>query len=403
MLYLENMLEERPRLFRKSVLTDGTVVYVYMRHDRYFGWSIIEKDGKKATVPAIGKLQYPFEIEYGDDEVRIVPQLTYEGKKISGGVPLIKYDGFWTMAWRLGENVFFRTRQKPFIGQRAATAKLIKKLRLKEKVKKYVLDDVWPMFEVWGPGLEDFGILNGGTRVEDLAKELGFKERVIPTVLGAYDARENRWLDYDEVVKTFSDDFYVAEPITRLDIGEDYLPMHPRNMLYTVDALEKWNLERGMRKTEYSVKDGKVVVKVPQFDEPGAVLEGAVIFAHDKELYRGFKLKPYTVFVIDVYTKKRPPLWRIRQEVVKVISDIPEEEAPARLDEFLGRVIEYLSEDYEMTKDLRKEVERKASEILAEIILKNHSELVSVHPRELAARGWDKKFIGTFKRVAGGG
>jgi len=399
MFALENLLEEKPRLFRKMVLEDGTIVNVYMPHDRYFGWSIVEKDGKRGVVPAIGKLQYPFEIEYGNDEVRIVPQLTYEAQEVNGGELLIKYDGFWTMAWEFGGKVHFRTRQKPFIGERAATARVVKDVKLAEKVEKFVKDGYWPMFEVWGPGLEDYAILHGDTRVADLARVLGLKDRVIPTVLGAFDVRNERWLDYEEVVDVFGDEFYVAEPLSRLGFGDEWVPMHPRNLLKAVDWMEMLNLKRGMRRADYYVKDGKVVIRVPEFDEPNPVLEGAVLFAHDGAIYRGFKLKPYTVFVIDTYTKKRPPLWRIRQEVVKVISDIDELEAPRRYDEFIGEVVKYLSEDYEMTKELKKEVSRHTAEMLAEIILKNHPEMYTAHPRELAKLGWDKRFIGTFVRA----
>jgi len=408
MMEIELLLDERPRLFKKSVFEDGTIVYTYLPHDRHFGWSIIEKNNKRQVVPAIGKLKYPFEAGFGDDKVYIYPQLTKEAEKIPGGKLLIKYDGYWTMAWEFDGRVVFRTRQKPFIGQKAATAKIIEELNLHERVKKYVKDGYWPMFEIWGPGLKKFGILNGGTRTAELWKELKIDQKapltdkekklqIIPTVLGAFDIKEKRWLDYTDLLNTF-EDLYIAETLKTIGL-DDYIPMHPRNVLKTIDYLEKWNLEHGMKRANYYIDDNRIVIEVPKFDNPEAMLEGAVLYAHDKHLYRGFKLKPYTVYVIDTYTKKKPPTWRIRQEVVKAISDEGELYYAKNPYKLTDKVLQYLAEDYEITKDIQKLVEKKTLRILAEIIMKNHPEYLEKHPRDLAKEGWHKSFIGVFVTI----
>lgn len=428
-----NLFDERPDLFRKKTFGDETV-YTFMKRNRYFGWVIIEKNGEKYIVPAIGKLQYGVYFRTSSENFDVFKHPSkYLTPHLGDEAPLLlKLDGFWLMAYELNDEIYYRTRTNPRIGKKSIIDKVINSRAFpKEDVERMVKDGYWPQFEVWGPELKVYNILFGGTRVEDLVEILGLEGRIFPNVLMIMDAREKKYITDYEKVRRLAEEYGLstAPYLTEIGYHSKTIKLTPENIIEVMTYIQEFNTEHGDVEVEYEPAEYEhpelghmegIRVRIPAKNRVSAVVEGAVAHVYNGPVFEGYKIKPFTVMALDTFAKKYPPFERIKVEVFKVIGDQSPEEIllwmrdckyAGKGEPCLGRlvseVIDYLAEDYGVkiieNGEVKRIIPRKMArgvwvdvrKYFADLIVTNYPEIASIHPSDMNRKyGFDGKLIG---------
>lgn len=345
----------------------GGLARVYVKHDGLFGTCLLP-DG--TLTPNMPKLEYFFNIS--PDQTREIVRISPSLREVTYSYVFYKLDGFNLIAYPYKGEVIYKTRTLP---EAAGNVKRVLEDPWfpHDAIKELVKDDYIPVLEVWGPKLEKYDILFGGTDVEAFADAFGYDDLNVTLVAMRFPHPEEFYPYYNPalMIKTAG------------EYGIDPAPLLWKGKLEFVDALrimrdmEEENLDR-----DKPIFEGAVVHSLGNFK--------AIIKVED---YRIYKIKPFSILLKDVIFTRIPPVSRIKLELSKVLLEKNLVEASSMLDETIEEVIEYLAEDYKVTKDLKDAVFRVVRDHLARAL---GEELIYPHPKILAVLGVDKRVIGYY-------
>jgi len=179
-------------------------------------------------------------------------------------------------------------------------------------------------------------------------------------------------------------------------------PVHPREMMKIAN---QYGLNHVKFYGVYDVDANTIIELMEKAEkknrEAGEIVtEGYVAHCFLKGDYRMFKIKPYTVMQNDVQRAKRKiPLDVVKREINKVLLEVDVEAIAKNPVEHLRTVFDYLSEDYSLTHQIKKNVMYVFTKIIGEEILRLYPDIT---PEQAGRRGFHKMIIGAIIKLKGG-
>ena len=337
---------------------------VYMRHNRDFGKCLIH-DGSFIT-PNMPKLSYAVDFKVNEDRI-VLKGLNPILRKFKTAYVFEKRDGFNCLFYQYKDKVIPKTRQNPI-----ATGKLMQIIQLRqfpiENIEKMVKDGFVPVFEVWGTilDLDKFKIVHGPVDIQKV-KHLESLPDLNVDLIAVMKA------DY----KTFTYTYLPPDKIIKL--AKEY-DLNSVKFHHVLDVSFQ-NVLREMKECEdFNLKNNSILT------------EGRVLHCYNGNEYEMFKLKPLDIMKKDVILRSTVPVDRIKAEISKILVENDISEVARNPQEYFEQLLNYLREDYNITRKMKNKVKEIFIETVAWEFLKKYPE---------CQKFWEKvhpMFIGTIKR-----
>jgi len=313
---------------------------VYIKHDEHFGKCLIHESN--FVTPNMPKLHYALSFRVVGETINITG-LSQELSKYDKAWVFEKRDGFNCLFYEYKGKIIPKTRQSPI-----ATGKIMDIINLREfpydKIKHMVRDGYVPIFEVWGTVLDKFQILHSCINLAEVQKVENLPELnvdLIAVMEADYETYEYRFLPPKKII----------------DLSQEYGLTHVKFHGVTDVSLDK--LLELMEEAEKK-------------NEKTYLTEGYVLHCYPE--YAMFKLKPMAIMVKDIVLSKTVPRDRIVLEISKVALENSILEIMCNPDEYIQEVIEYLKEDYSLTKKHLKKIREVFIDFFAQEYVKHFEE-----------------------------
>ncbi len=343
-------------------------VAVYVKRDENMGRCYFLDTG--FVTPCMPKLEYAFSFEVVDEELKLTG-LNPKIERYDEAYVFEKRDGFNCLFYEYEGKVIPKTRLAPVA--RGAVAKVVDLPEFPTReVERMVRDGYVPVFEVWGPKLDELGIVHGCVNVRAVVERENLPSLNVD-LIAVMDA------DYEECNYEF------LHPSKVIELAVDY-GLNPVKF-YGKVRVSYENVTSLMRFCELK-------------NEEEVVTEGCVLHCYEDGL-RMFKVKPYDVAWRDVVASKTIPRKRIEYEVQKILLEEDVLEVARNPWEYLEEVIRYLEEDYSVGKKLRK----KVKDVFVEVVAREAYEKLKATGEDAVGNPWKYvhgALVGTIKRVASG-
>jgi len=336
-------------------------VKIWMLHDENMGRCVFE-DG--FITPNMPKLRYAIQFS-SLGGFRVFRKLNSAMAKFRRMYVFEKRDGFNLLFYEYKGKIIPKTRMLPIASGKCMKVVKDPDFPLK-RIERLVKDGYIPYFEVWGTRLEKFRIDCG-----DIDK------RAVQEIEGLPDLNVDMiWLK-----------------------KRDETPVHPREMM---KIAEEYGLNHVKFHGVYNVNADNVIKLMDTAEEKNRgvgrlVTEGYVAHCFLKGEYEMFKIKPYTIMKIDVEkAKKSVPRDVVKREIGKVLLEVDIETIAKNPPEYLRMVLDYIAEEHEVTRKIRKEVSQIFCEVVAREILKSWP---NITPEMAGRRGFHRMTIGAIIKI----
>ncbi|RLG87281.1 MAG: hypothetical protein DRO39_00930 [Thermoprotei archaeon] len=382
------------KLERNSIPRYGNIYAdVYMRHNKYMGKAIIRGNERVETqvTPNMPKLRYCID----PNTLKLMPELA----EFTGRVYIdVKRDGFNLLFYPVhgrdgGYVVLPKTRLRVY-----PSGKIIRALRrmpedLRRKVEELVGRGYVPVFEAWGSELDEMGIRSGITDkratedIEDLPHGVHFEMTHLLRRSGGL----REWDNYEPV-----------SPEVRDEVAREHgIDLVPR---YAVIEVEKGKIKRVVESSglhgvklpeERDLREFllKLMSEFDRVNEKCIVTEGSVLHFGENMC----KLKAWKVMKEDIGRRTGiPPIRKISSEYEKMALETSPFDMAKDLDEAYSKLMEYIEEDFQLSKKGKRFVRRVLVDKLATDIIRDTygGEDVGEFMKEMANSGVSRSVIG---------